>query len=39
MDQHKGTFRRWMILFMFVPVFYGFKVWVKAFGAKEIPLE
>jgi low temperature requirement protein LtrA len=28
-----------MILFMFAPVFYGFKVWVKAFGAEEIPLE
>jgi hypothetical protein len=28
-----------MILFMFAPVFNGFKVWVKAFGAEEIPLE
>ena len=23
---------------MFAPVFYGFKMWVKAFGAAEIPL-
>jgi hypothetical protein len=30
---------RKMILIMFAPIFYGFKVWVKAFGAEEIPLE
>jgi len=25
-------------LFMFAPVFYGFKVWVKTLGAKEVTL-
>jgi low temperature requirement protein LtrA len=28
-----------MNLFMFAPIIFGFKVWVKTFGAEEIPLE